>query len=99
MNNLLSILLLIALNLYNYLVFKERFRIPVYKAHNVYQKYRDYIDGNYGYNYLFLNNNHYKISDNCFSDKYEKCNNLYNYKYDDYCKNVSLELCKFNSPL
>ena len=35
----------------------------------------------------------------CFSDKYEKCNDLFNSKQTDYCQDLSLNLCKFKSPI
>ena len=117
MKLLISFLILTLLNLYNFFILlKENFKLPVYKAHNVYINYRNYIDNNYSSNYNsnysdnYLDNNnisqldnyysnHYKISDNCFSDKYEKCNDLFNSKQNSYCQDLSLNLCKFKSPI
>ena len=65
---LLFILLISFLLSLNY---NEYFGLP--NAHNFYMNYRNYIDGNYKNNYTTNYFGMFKISDNCFSDKYTKC--------------------------
>ena len=68
---LISLILLIL-----YLSKKEHFNVA--NQHNLYTKYRNYIDDNYN-NYNYNNNyslpqNHlYQISDNCFVDHVNRC--------------------------
>ena len=87
-----SILLFIILLYYILnLKYNEYFRLP--NSHYNYMNYRHYIDGNYKYpnmksfNTIGLS----KISDNCFSDNYNKC--IYSNKNKNMCQITSLVKC------
>ena len=84
----------------------EKFNIGVVKANQVYNRYRDYIDINYQNKpHIFnLNKYPYKVSDNCFVDKYENCKhhmvdiknkNINNNTINTICSNISHDSCKF----
>lgn len=84
MNKLLiSILLVLLLNLYLFIINKTENFINVFDAHQVYQNYRNYIDTNYGGKIKHITklqqicklNRPSMISSNCYYDTYNKCLN------------------------
>ena len=89
---LYSILLFIVLFYYVLnLKYTDYFTLP--NSHYVYMNYRNYIDGNYKYSntYPFNSVGLSKISDNCFSDNYNKC--IYSDKNKNLCQLTSLLNC------
>ena len=62
---------------------KEDFNISLEKQYSLYSDYRNFIDGN---DYLLLKHNPakrnfpYKISTNCFADKFQRCKYVGKYK-------------------
>ena len=103
-----TLLLLIILSIIILLIIlnnKETF-LAQNEAHKIYLNYRDLIN-NRKYNkytkYNKVPSGFYKISDNCFVDKYRICkknskilNNKINSKLlNKFCQNLSLDNCKF----
>ena len=73
----------------------ETFNIRLEKAHGLYIDYRNLIDG---YDHLLTRNKPkgrlfpYKISSNCFADKYQKCL-CKSKKNEKICEDQSLNQC------
>jgi len=102
---LLILFLLLILCLFNAckLCRNEHFNINLEKKFALYQDYRNFIDNN---DYLLLKHNPvkrnfpYKISTNCFADKFQRCqyigtqSQITNRKIvDKLCEDISLDQC------
>ena len=77
---------------------KENFSVSLLKQHDLYTNLRNYIDCGYRNKPLNILNNYqrpYKISDNCFVDKYNNCS--INNKH--ICQKIALNQCKFLAPI
>ena len=98
---LLIIFILILILYFNQI--QENFNINLEKQYSLYSDYRNFIDGD---DYLLLKHNPikrnfpYKISTNCFADKFRRCQYLAsegqitNKKIvDKLCEDVSLDNC------
>ena len=98
---ILIILILILILYFNQI--RENFNINLEKQYSLYQDYRNFIDGN---DYLLLKYNPakrnfpYKISTNCFVDKFQRCKYIGKYKtqannkiVDKLCEDISLDQC------
>lgn len=98
---MLIIFILILVLFYNQT--KEDFNISLEKQYSLYRDYRNFIDGN---DYLLLKHNPskrnfpYKISTNCFADKFQRCKYVGKYKtgahnkiVDKLCEDISLDQC------
>jgi hypothetical protein len=75
---LFSIIIFIIIYLYYKKIYKkyESFNISLEKQHRLYMDYRNYIDGNTHLLPRYDNSIRkipYKISTNCFNDKYSQC--------------------------
>ena len=81
----------------------EYFNINLEKKYALYRDYRNFIDGD---DYLLLKHNPvkrnfpYKISSNCFADKFQRCKYIGKYNIgapnkivDKLCEDISLDQC------
>lgn len=99
---IIFLLLLVSLR-YGNKYYRENFNINLEKKYSLYQDYRNLIDNN---DYL-LSKHHpthrqipYKISTNCFADKFQRCQHIgtqsaiANRKIvDKLCEDISLDQC------
>ena len=100
---ILFLLLILCLFNVNSQCYNEHFNINLEKKYSLYQDYRNFIDNN---DYL-LTKHHpvkrnfpYKISTNCFADKFQRCQHIgtqseiANRKIvDKLCEDISLDQC------
>ena len=103
---LLVIFLLLLVSLYygnNLNKNKENFNINLEKKYALYRDYRNFLDGD---DYLLLKHNPvkrnfpYKISTNCFADKFQRCKYIGKHStgannkiVNKLCEQVSLDQC------